>query len=180
MSSRRHFASSLFCICIEKRLLSSHCYLVITSVSGDWISSVRRLKCSLLVVELVKTTDMPKVDRPLQPAGHFIKSTLSLFHVRLKKETKIWCLNLQHQRRHKWTRYAPVCPVTHPLRLPCSRLYVSLSLCHPPLSSFSHFPLTSSPESTTTQPGKIARSHAAKQAYPWPWFPLTTFPSAAK
>lgn len=55
-----------------------------------------------------------------------------------------------------------------------SPLFLSSSL--PPLP----FSVDKLSETLTTQPGKIARSHAARQVYPWPWFPLTTFPSAAK
>lgn len=186
ISSMKHVSYFLFCICIGKGLLSPQRYHVITTVPGDWMRSIHWLKCSLLVVELVKTSNMPQsTDRPLElgRSFYYVAFMLMIFNVQLKKAqvTNIWRHNLQDRKKYKWTRYALACCITHhPVFLAASlSICLPLSLLSPTVLALS-FSVDKLSESLTTQPGKIARSHAAKQAYPWPWFPLTTFPSAAK
>lgn len=112
-------------------------------------------------------------------AGHFIKSMLFLF---------------MSDSTHKWlTSEATISSINSTAnegdsrRCAASSLFLPVSLSiHLPLSLFSPtslafpFSVDKLSETLTTQPGKIARSHAARQVYPWPWFPLTTFPSAPK
>lgn len=125
-------------------------------------------------------------DRPLEPGRSFLLKASCCFSCLTQKwlsgkyllwSSAISTVILINNLSGVWpTTLSP------PLSL-CLSLFTyilpSLSLFSPTSLALS-FSVDKLSESLTTQPGKIARSHAARQVYPWPWFPLTTFPSAAK
>lgn len=89
ISSMKHLAFFLFVfaqnyICekeksaSKERVTFASLLHVITTMSSDWICSVHWLKCSLLVVELFKTTNVPQSrHRPLVPGQSMLSLSMS-------------------------------------------------------------------------------------------------------
>lgn len=183
---------SRFALChSEKKKLQTPKRYVLAAMSADWICSVHWLRCSLLAVALLKTALFALKGRSgaLRLARCFFlflssKSTSSLLMSESTKNeanvTQCWSRNRRHGCNYKWNSPPP------PPSLSVYTAPITWTHAHAHEHEYTHFSHSLSfsvdkrSQSLTTRPGKIAQSHTARQVYPWPGFPLTTFPSSSE